>query len=104
MRRTSGAFELRASDVLRENVTGQEASTVPGELLAAARSALTWYKVPHEVTVVPSLPRNPTGKLPRRGLRALAASPSGAPQSRRCPSPERGVKLPGHALWAYRTG
>lgn len=88
VRRDSGASELRAFVVLREDVTEQEAATVPGELLTAARGALTWYKVPHEVVLVPSLPRNPTGKLLRRGLRALAArqqqpqepqQPQGAP-------------------------
>ncbi|MGW1777314.1 class I adenylate-forming enzyme family protein [Streptomyces sp. NPDC002104] len=73
VRRASGASDLRAFVVLREGVSGERAAAVPGELLAAARSALTWYKVPHDVTVLPSLPRNPVGKLLRRGLRALAA-------------------------------
>ncbi|MER5570640.1 hypothetical protein ABT083_31280 [Streptomyces goshikiensis] len=59
--------------MLRESVAPQEAAAVSGELLEAARSALTWYKVPHDVTVVAALPRNPTGKLLRRALRALAA-------------------------------
>jgi fatty acid CoA ligase FadD22 len=41
------------------------------ELLATARTTLTWYKVPKDVVFVAELPRNATGKLLRRALRAM---------------------------------
>jgi long-chain acyl-CoA synthetase len=42
------------------------------ELLAWCRQRLAGYKVPRSVTVVPALPRNPTGKIMRRELKRLA--------------------------------
>jgi fatty acid CoA ligase FadD22 len=41
-------------------------------LLDTARARLTWYKVPEDLLFVPELPRNPTGKLLRRKVRAMA--------------------------------
>jgi acyl-coenzyme A synthetase/AMP-(fatty) acid ligase len=35
------------------------------------RQSLAGYKVPDEVRVLPALPRNPTGKIMRRELKAM---------------------------------
>lgn len=52
-------------------------AAMPGqeELAAFCRERLASYEVPRRFEVVESLPRNPTGKLDRRLLAALAASP-----------------------------
>lgn len=70
-RNATGVSALRAFVVLNGDA---EPDTVSAELIAAAKQALTWYKVPEEVVFVPALPRNPTGKLLRRQLRAMAAN------------------------------
>ncbi|MCX4660592.1 class I adenylate-forming enzyme family protein [Streptomyces uncialis] len=69
VRRAGGATSLRAYAALHD---GARPGAVTAELLATARSRLTWYKVPDDVLIVPELPRNPTGKLLRRAVRALA--------------------------------
>ncbi|MGX2994996.1 class I adenylate-forming enzyme family protein [Streptomyces sp. JNUCC 64] len=69
VRRPGGATSLRAYAVLRP---GSDPETVTAGLLATARAELTWYKVPEDVVRVTALPRNPTGKLLRRAVRALA--------------------------------
>lgn len=69
VRRESGVTTLRAFVALAADASPEE---VRVELLAAARAALTWYKVPEDVVFVPELPRTPTGKLRRRDVRAMA--------------------------------
>lgn len=70
-RRGPGVTALRAFVVLK---TGGGDAEVRAELLASAKEALTWYKVPEDVVFVPELPRTPTGKLRRREVRAMAAN------------------------------
>jgi acyl-CoA synthetase (AMP-forming)/AMP-acid ligase II len=53
------------------------------ELRAFARAALAGFKVPAQWEFVPSLPRNASGKLLRRQLRALKSGPAGPALRRR---------------------
>jgi fatty acid CoA ligase FadD22 len=73
VRRGTGVSVLRAYAVLRDAVDGTAAQALRAELLDACRASLTWYKVPEDITFTARLPRNPTGKLLRRTIRALAA-------------------------------
>ncbi|ROP42226.1 class I adenylate-forming enzyme family protein [Saccharothrix texasensis] len=68
-RRETGVTTLRAFVALDDDASPEE---VRAELLAGARAALTWYKVPEDVVFVAELPRTPTGKLRRREIRAMA--------------------------------
>lgn len=47
------------------------AAIEPGQIIAAARTELAHYKCPAAVHLVDSLPRNTTGKVLRRDIRAL---------------------------------
>src|SRR5262249_1093460 len=47
-------------------------------LLGWCRQHLAGYKVPSEIRLLTALPRNPTGKVLRRELKALLAAPAGA--------------------------
>lgn len=47
-------------------------SVEPSSLLSWCRTYLAGYKVPREIRILPSLPRNPTGKIMRRELKKLA--------------------------------
>ncbi|MFE3788251.1 AMP-binding protein [Streptomyces goshikiensis] len=76
VRQDTGISVLRAYAVLRDPLDSAAAEALRGELLLAAADSLTWYKVPHDITFVARLPRNPTGKLLRRTIRALAAEDS----------------------------
>lgn len=49
------------------------ASFDPAALLTHCNEQLARYKVPREIRMVDALPRNATGKVDRRGLRAIAA-------------------------------
>jgi fatty acid CoA ligase FadD22 len=69
VRRENGVTTLRAFVALDDGASPEEVSA---ELLAGARAALTWYKVPEDVVFVRELPRTPTGKLRRREIRAMA--------------------------------
>ena len=51
---------------LNEGVTFDET-----DLRTWCRDRLAGYKVPREITVLPALPRNPTGKIMRRQLKAM---------------------------------
>ncbi|MFD1833177.1 class I adenylate-forming enzyme family protein [Streptomyces desertarenae] len=73
VRQDTGGTVLRAFVVLRDGVGEEERGAVRDELLAAARTGLTWYKVPKDVVFTTELPRNPTGKLLRRSVRAMAS-------------------------------
>ncbi|MGL4809499.1 MAG: AMP-binding enzyme, partial [Giesbergeria sp.] len=42
----------------------------PDSVIAWARERIAGYKVPKSVDVIAELPRNPTGKILRRSLRA----------------------------------
>ncbi|MFE9750712.1 class I adenylate-forming enzyme family protein [Saccharothrix saharensis] len=68
-RRETGVTSLRAFVALADAASPER---VRADLLATARSTLTWYKVPEDVVFVPELPRTPTGKLRRRDVRAMA--------------------------------
>jgi acyl-CoA synthetase (AMP-forming)/AMP-acid ligase II len=46
------------------------ATATAGELVERCRAHLARYKVPKEVTFVDALPRNPSGKVLKRELRA----------------------------------
>ncbi|MGW4491564.1 class I adenylate-forming enzyme family protein [Streptomyces sp. NPDC004376] len=67
VRRASGVTSLRAHVVAEDGADQEELSA---SLLATAARELTWYKVPEDVVFVTALPRNATGKLLRRALRA----------------------------------
>ena len=45
-------------------------AALEAELIALARSRLSWYKVPQDVVRLDTLPRNANGKILRRHLRA----------------------------------
>ncbi|MFG1349934.1 AMP-binding protein [Xanthobacter autotrophicus] len=59
------------------------ASAAAQELAAICRRTLAAYKVPTAFTFVDALPRNPTGKILKRELRAAAARPSAQDPSHR---------------------
>ncbi|MFG2924718.1 class I adenylate-forming enzyme family protein [Streptomyces sp. NPDC048305] len=65
--RASRVTSLRAYVAAEDGADQEELRT---SLLATAARELTWYKVPEDVVFVTTLPRNPTGKLLRRALRA----------------------------------
>ena len=56
---------VKACVVLRE---GQSADA--GEIIDWARERIAGYKCPKSVDFIPALPRNPSGKILRRELRA----------------------------------
>jgi fatty-acyl-CoA synthase len=60
---------LRAFVVVRDG-----AETTEDELKTYVRDNLARYKVPREVVFLDELPRNPTGKVLKRDLRAQYAS------------------------------
>jgi long-chain acyl-CoA synthetase len=43
------------------------------ELLAICKAKLAYYKVPAAIEVLPELPKGPTGKILRRGLKTAAS-------------------------------
>ncbi|MFI6460432.1 class I adenylate-forming enzyme family protein [Streptomyces sp. NPDC050538] len=75
VRRPAGDTSLRAYVVTvpgdDEAADGAQDATLEGELIALARSRLSWYKVPQDVVRLDALPRNANGKLLRRHLRAV---------------------------------
>ena len=46
------------------------------ELLAICKQRLAYFKVPATIEVLPELPKGPTGKILRRGLKAAAGAPT----------------------------
>jgi len=56
---------VKACVVLKEGVQADAA-----DLLAFARQRLAHYKCPKSIDFLPALPRNPSGKLMKRALRA----------------------------------
>ena len=56
------------------------AALATGELIAFARTRLAHYKCPTSVTVVDVLPRNASGKVLKKDLRAPFWSTAGAAQ------------------------
>ncbi|MFG1372208.1 AMP-binding protein [Xanthobacter oligotrophicus] len=64
------------------------------ELEAVCRRSLAGYKVPTALAFVDALPRNPTGKILKRELRAAAARPAAQ-------DPARGADLEGFRLEAW---
>jgi long-chain acyl-CoA synthetase len=51
-----------------------DTSAEAAELLALCKAKLAYFKVPAAIEILPELPKGPTGKILRRGLRAVAAS------------------------------
>ena len=51
-------------------VLRQNAGATPHELIAHCEVQLARFKVPREITFVEALPRNPSGKVLKRELRA----------------------------------
>ncbi len=59
-------------------VEPEEGATIDeGELKALCRERLAGYKVPRRIVVLDQLPRNPTGKILRRDLKAMLSSEDG---------------------------
>ena len=56
--------------VVRAPGAGQDDAALAAELIAATRDRLAHYKCPTSVEFVPALPRNPSGKVLKRELRA----------------------------------
>lgn len=76
VRRDSGVSVLRAYVVLGAGIDTAAEREIRQRLLTTARESLTWYKVPEDIVFVASLPRNHTGKLLRRTVRAQAGDDS----------------------------
>jgi len=73
VRRPAGDTSLRAYVVTvpdKEPDNGANDPALDDELIALARSRLSWYKVPQDVVRLHALPRNANGKILRRQLRA----------------------------------
>jgi acyl-coenzyme A synthetase/AMP-(fatty) acid ligase len=74
VRRSAGDTSLRAYVVTvpgdDEAADGAQDAALDAELIALARSRLSWYKVPQDVVRLDTLPRNANGKILRRHLRA----------------------------------
>ena len=74
VRRPAGDTSLRAYVVTvpgdDEAAGGAQDAALDAELIALARSRLSWYKVPQDVVRLAALPRNANGKILRRQLRA----------------------------------
>ncbi|MFF5301243.1 class I adenylate-forming enzyme family protein [Streptomyces sp. NPDC013161] len=74
VRRPAGDTSLRAYVVTvpgdDEAPGGAQDAALDAELIALARSRLSWYKVPQDVVRLDALPRNANGKILRRQLRA----------------------------------
>ncbi|WP_405951347.1 acyl--CoA ligase [Streptomyces prunicolor] len=73
VRRPAGDTSLRAYVVTvpdKEPANGANDPALDAELIALARSRLSWYKVPQDVVRLHALPRNANGKILRRQLRA----------------------------------
>ncbi|WP_033281542.1 class I adenylate-forming enzyme family protein [Streptomyces sp. NRRL F-525] len=74
VRRPAGDTSLRAYVVTvpgdDEAAGGAQDAALDAELIALARSRLSWYKVPQDVVRLDALPRNANGKILRRQLRA----------------------------------
>ncbi|WP_329260141.1 acyl--CoA ligase [Streptomyces sp. NBC_01478] len=74
VRRPAGDTSLRAYVVTlpeSEPADPAEDAALDAELIALARSRLSWYKVPQDVVRLDTLPRNANGKFLRGQLRAL---------------------------------
>jgi acyl-coenzyme A synthetase/AMP-(fatty) acid ligase len=75
VRRPAGDTSLRAYVVTvpnkEESGNGANDPALDAELIALARSRLSWYKVPQDVVRLDTLPRNANGKILRRQLRAV---------------------------------
>ena len=50
------------------------ALATPDELMSLCKSELAYFKVPKSIHVLSELPKGPTGKILRRGLRSAAAA------------------------------
>jgi acyl-coenzyme A synthetase/AMP-(fatty) acid ligase len=53
-----------------ERVLRQHPDVAEAALIAFTRDRLAHYKCPTSVSIVPALPRNPTGKILKRQLRS----------------------------------
>ena len=58
-----------ATDFAAGTPTPSNSATTPEELIEHCRGQLARFKVPKQVTFVDALPRNPSGKVLKRGLR-----------------------------------
>ncbi len=68
---TSRADPMRGEEIVAFVEPEEGASPEPQALKAWCKEKLAGYKVPREVRVVEALPRNPTGKIMRRELKAV---------------------------------
>lgn len=73
-----GASDPSRGEVPIAFVELREGATATGrDLLAWCRDRIAGFKTPREIHILPALPRNPTGKILRRDLKALlVASPA----------------------------
>jgi acyl-CoA synthetase (AMP-forming)/AMP-acid ligase II len=73
-----GAPDERLGEALRAFVVAREGSDLtPARLLAFGRERLAGYKLPYSITMIPGLPRLPSGKPDRRALAASGAPSPG---------------------------
>lgn len=68
---TSRVCPNRGEEIVAFVEPEEGAAPEPNALKAWCKASLAGYKVPREVRIVPALPRNPTGKILRRELKAL---------------------------------
>lgn len=77
VRRPCGVTSLRAYVVAEPGA--EPHAELAESIRSAAEASLTWYKVPEDIEFLDSLPRNGTGKILRRALRARGMEvPDGA--------------------------
>lgn len=68
---TSRLSASRGEEIVAFVEPEEDASPQSNDLKAWCKASLAGYKVPREVRIIDALPRNPTGKIMRRELKAL---------------------------------
>lgn len=67
---TSRQCATRGEEIVAFVQPEEGAAPSPGDLKAWCKDKLAGYKIPREVRIIEALPRNPTGKIMRRELKA----------------------------------
>jgi hypothetical protein len=69
-RHRENVYPAEVERVLMQHPDVAEVAVIGAALIAFTRDRLAHYKCPTSVSVVPALPRNPTGKVLKRQLRS----------------------------------